>query len=250
MNDPRLKNLFNCIDNTTLGGTDSTKSVEKFCAETVKMCNENIGHVASVCVYPKHVATAKNVLKGTPVRVASVAGGFPAGQLPPHLKIEEVRYAVEQGADEIDYVINRGDFLSGNENLVFEEVSTAKKVCGNSLLKVIIETGELESMDNIYRASMLVMQAGADFIKTSTGKIAVGATIEAANVMLSAIADFQKKYKKLIGFKAAGGISTVEQALSYMQLAEKLYGTKNINKQYFRIGTSRLTQQIFKNLTF
>lgn len=248
MYDERLISLFSCIDNTTLGGTDSAKSVEEFCYSTLKMSIDNM-NVASVCVFPKHVKTAKNVLENTPVRVASVAGGFPAGQLPSKLKIDEVKYAIEEGADEIDFVINRGDFLSGNESLVCDEIAAAKETCGSRILKVILETGELNNSENIYKASMLSMLSGADFIKTSTGKIATGATLKVAEIMLSAIAEFKEKNNKTVGFKAAGGITSVDEALSYYILAEKLFGEKYINKQCFRIGTSRLTQQLFKKLT-
>lgn len=250
MKDLRLSNLFSCIDNTTLGGTDSEESVKEFCNKTLQMQLENGEYVASVCVFPKHVVAAKKILLDTPIKVASVAGGFPAGQLPRSLKMEEIRYVVGEGADEVDFVINRGDFITGNYNLVSDEIASAKEICGSCTLKVILETGELCSAENIFKASMLAMESGADFIKTSTGKIATGATVEATECMLEAILEFHKIHKKIVGFKAAGGIQNVAQALSFYSLAEKIYGEKSINKQNFRIGTSRLTQQLFKDLTF
>ncbi|MBQ3949814.1 MAG: deoxyribose-phosphate aldolase, partial [Bacteroidales bacterium] len=213
-----LSEVFTCIDNTTLNGSDSQLSVETFCRATREMylTDGKQSHVASVCVYPRFVGVAKKELENSGINVASVAGGFPAGQTPQHIKTEEVKYVVEEGADEVDFVINRGDFLTGNTKAVFDEVAAAKEVCGNSaLLKVIIETGELQTPENVYNASRLVLDAGADFVKTSTGKIPVGATPEAAYVMLLAMRDYIKISKKTVGFKAAGGISNPSDALIY-----------------------------------
>ena len=243
--------IFSCIDNTTLNGSDSEQSVKEFCRKTREYTiGEQSLHVASVCVYPSMVEHAKRALEQSGIKVASVAGAFPSGQLPQQLKCNEVVYAVESGADEIDYVINRGDMLSGNDNRVFDEISAARRACGPSvLLKVILETGELKEPDLIYRASTIAMEAGADFVKTSTGKIDVGATPDAACYMLSAVADFYEKTKKEVGFKAAGGISTVEEALMYYLLTKKILNKKNLSNHIFRIGTSRITPQLFNFLT-
>ncbi|MBO7488877.1 MAG: deoxyribose-phosphate aldolase [Bacteroidales bacterium] len=244
-----LGSVFTCIDNTTLNGSDSKESVIAFCRNTLAM---NVDHktVASVCIYPNFVAEVKKQLADSGIKVAAVAGGFPAGQIPQRLKIDEVCYVVEEGADEVDFVINRGNFLMGDNQAVFDEVATAKEVCGKDvLLKVIIETGEMQTPANIYVASMLALEAGADFVKTSTGKINVGATPEAAYTMLSAVRDFNKKTKKKVGFKAAGGISSPSEALLYYIMYKKILGKEEINNQYFRIGASRLTAQLFKILT-
>lgn len=246
--------IFTCIDNTTLNGSDSPKTVSEFCRNTSLLSVTGNGirqHVASVCVYPSFVGIAKKQLASTTIRVASVAGGFPAGQTSQHVKTEEIRYVVEEGADEVDFVINRGRFLDGDLQYVSDEIEAAKSVCGNSVkLKVIIETGELKTMANIYNASMLALRAGADFIKTSTGKIPLGATPEGAFTMLSALCDFMKNSKKNVGFKAAGGISTPEEALFYYLLYKKIISVQNITNQNFRIGTSRLTAQLQNILTF
>ncbi len=246
--------IFTCIDNTTLNGSDSPKTVSEFCRNTSLLSVSGNGirqHVASVCVYPSFVGIAKKQLASTTIRVASVAGGFPAGQTSQHVKTEEIRYVVEEGADEVDFVINRGRFLDGDLQYVSDEIEAAKSVCGNSVkLKVIIETGELKTMANIYNASMLALRAGADFIKTSTGKIPLGATPEGAFAMLSALCDFMKNSKKTVGFKAAGGISTPEEALFYYLLYKKIISVQNITNQNFRIGTSRLTAQLQNILTF
>ena len=245
--------LFTCIDNTTLNGSDSPQSVAAFCRKTVESvvrCESGPLRVASVCVYPCFVGIAKKVLAGSGIGVASVAGGFPAGQTAQSIKIDEVRYVVVEGADEVDYVINRGNFLEGNEQAVFDEVAAAKEACGDRVrLKVIIESGELQTPENIYNASLLVLQAGADFIKTSTGKIPVGATPEAAYAMLKALAQFTKNSKKELGFKAAGGISSLSDAMLYRFMFKEIMGEENITNQKFRIGTSRLTSQLVDFLT-
>ncbi len=247
-----LGEVFTCIDNTTLNGADSRLSVEAFCRATRGMClaDGKERHVASVCVYPCFAGVAKKELEGSGIRVASVAGGFPAGQTPQRIKTEEVRCAVAEGAEEVDFVINRGYFLTGDTQAVFDEVAAAKEACGNdALLKVIIETGELQSPENIYKASMLVLEAGADFVKTSTGKIPVGATPEAAYIMLTAVQNYIKISKKAVGFKAAGGISNPSDALVFYLLHKKIFEGKTTNNQNFRIGASRLTSHLFKFLS-
>ena len=238
------RRVFSCIDNTTLNGTDNEAHVEAFCRHTMEM-----GAVAAVCVYLRFVAVAKKTLADSGIRVASVAGAFPHGQLPIALKMEEVKYAVNEGADEIDMVLSRGALLAGEDNLVRDEVALMKEACQGKTLKVILETGELPSPTLIAKASQLAIDGGADFIKTSTGKIGVGATLEAAEVMLNVINENVKKSKKWVGFKAAGGISTPEEALAYAEMAKKILGDDYINNQKFRIGASRLTDRLFAILT-
>ena len=240
-----VKKVLSCIDNTTLNATDSEPSVEAFCRHTMEM-----GGVAAVCVYPRFVPVAASVLAGSGIKVASVAGAFPHGQLPLGLKVDEVRYVVEQGADEVDIVINRGLLLAGEGNAVRDEVAAMKEACQGRTLKVILETGELPSPTLIRRASELAIEGGADFIKTSTGKIATGATLEAAEVMLEVIANYVKIYKKTVGFKVAGGIREPEEALNYVLLAKKIVGEDYVSNQTFRIGASRLTDKLFSLLTF
>lgn len=242
-----LKLILSCIDNTTLEGCDTRDKVKSLCERSIAMQDaaKGISHVAAVCVYPVFVSQAKELLQGSGIKVASVAGAFPAGQSPIEIKVAEVQYAVNEGADEIDMVISRGALLEGDYERVRSEVAAIKQACGKAHLKVILETGELQSEANIRKASQLAIEGGADFIKTSTGKIAVSATLEAAEVMLQVIAEHYKNTGKLIGFKAAGGISTPEQALPYLELTKKYIGAENANSQFFRIGASRLTNRLF-----
>ena len=237
------RRVFSCIDNTTLNGTDNEAHVATFCKHTMEM-----GHVAAVCVYPRFVSVARKTLAGSEIKVASVAGAFPHGQLPIALKIEEVKYAIGEGADEIDMVLSRGALLAGEDNLVRDEVAMMKEACQGRTLKVILETGEL-SPTLMATASQLAIDGGADFIKTSTGKISVGATLEAAETMLKVINENVKKSKKTVGFKAAGGISTPEEALAYAEMAKKIMGDDYVRSQTFRIGASRLTDRLFAILT-
>lgn len=247
------RRVFSCIDNTTLNGTDNEAHVAAFCKHTLELSpltsHLSPMRVAAVCVYPRFVSIAKKTLADSGIKVASVAGAFPHGQLPIHLKVGEVKYAVGEGADEIDMVLSRGALLAGEDNVVREEVAMMKEACQGKTLKVILETGELPSPTLIAKASQLSIDGGADFIKTSTGKIGVGATLEAAEVMLNVIAESVKINKKRIGFKAAGGISTPEEALAYAQLAKKIMGDDYVNNQTFRIGASRLTDRLFSILT-
>ena len=238
------RRVFSCIDNTTLNGTDNEAQVEAFCRHTMEM-----GHVAAVCVYPRFVSVAKKTLAGSGIKVASVAGAFPHGQLPIALKVEEVKYAIGEGADEIDMVLSRGVLLAGEDTLVRDEVAMMKEACQGRTLKVILETGELPSPTLIAKASQLAIDGGADFIKTSTGKIGVGATLEVAEIMLTVINENVKKGKNWVGFKAAGGISTPEEALAYAEMAKKIMGDDFVKNQTFRIGASRLTDRLFAILT-
>jgi len=247
------RKVFGCIDNTTLNATDNNASVEDFCRRTKLLTlNEDRtpNTVAAVCVYPRFVACAHKMLEGSGIGVASVAGAFPHGQLPLPLKVDEVRYAVDEGADEVDIVINRGLLLAGEYNAVRDEVAAMKDACSGKTLKVILETGELPSPALIAKAAQLAIDGGADFIKTSTGKIATGATLEAAEIMLNVINDNLKKTKNPVGFKAAGGIRKPEEALAYAELATRILGKEYVNKQMFRIGASSLTEAMHTLLTF
>lgn len=248
-----LIDIFSCIDNTTLSGDDTNSKVFEFCRKTKNyvICNEETAvNVASVCVYPPFVALAKRELNGTGIGVASVAGGFPSGQTPASVKVEEVKFALDNGADEIDFVINRGYFLEGNTDAVYDEIAAVRELCGSSArLKVILETGELGSAENIYRASMVALEAGADFIKTSTGKIAVGATPEAAYAMLLALSQYQRKSKKIVGFKVSGGVSDPISALLYYKMTKKMIDYRAVEKHNFRIGTSSLVTRLMQFLT-
>ena len=228
-----------CIDLTTLEGSDNTRKIEDLCKNAMQY------QTAAVCVYPVFVKQAKQILKDTPIKVASVAGAFPAGQSPIEIKTEEVKYAVAQGADEIDMVISRGLFLEENYETVSNEIVAIKNVCQNAHLKVILETGELIEPNLIYKASMLAMHAGADFIKTSTGKIAVNATPEAFLVMLDAIYQFYNETNKQIGIKPAGGITDVSTTVLYLKLLEKTLNVSWLSNQYYRIGASRLASTLY-----
>ncbi len=243
------RRVFSCIDNTTLNATDNNKSVEAFCRRTMEMRLADGTTVAAVCVYPMFVGIAKRTLEGSGIKVASVAGAFPHGQLPLNLRVDEVRRVIEDGADEVDIVINRGLLLAGEYNVVCDEVSEMKAACKGRTLKVILETGELSPL-LIRRAAQRAIDGGADFIKTSTGKISTGATPEAAEMMLNVVNENVKFNKKTVGFKAAGGIRTPEEALVYAEMAKKIVGNNFINNQTFRIGASRLTESLYSLLTF
>lgn len=234
--------LLNCIDLTTLEGSDTEAKVEELCRKAVAF------PTAAVCVYPPFVALAKKRLAGTPIHVASVAGAFPAGQSPIEIKVAEVRYAVEQGADEIDMVISRGKFLDGKYDEVFDEIVAIKQAAAPAHLKVILETGELKTPENIFHASQLAIAAGADFIKTSTGKIAVNATPESFLVMLDAIKDHYDKTGKMVGMKPAGGIADADTALDFLKILENVLGEPWLTNRYFRIGASRLANKMAERI--
>lgn len=240
---------LNVIDLTTLEGNDTHQKVKDLCEKAqFSKVNHLIPNTAAVCVYPVFVSTAKKALEGTGVRVASVAGAFPSGQSPIEVKIAEVKYAVAQGADDIDMVISRGVFLEGDYQTVYNEIVAIKEACGSAILKVILETGELQNPENIYRASEIAMQAGADFIKTSTGKIPVNATPESMLVMLEAIKAHYNSTRKMVGIKPAGGIATAEDSLNYLKLVENILGDKWMNNQWLRFGASRLADKIVEKL--
>lgn len=235
-----LRFALSILDLTTLEGSDTTAKVEALCRKASGYEAMGLPNAAAVCVYPVFARQVKGLLTGTGIQTACVAGAFPAGQSPLHVKIAEVKYALDEGADEIDMVISRGKFLENNYIEVFEEINDIKDACGKAHLKVILETGELADPQKIYDASILAMKAGGDFIKTSTGKISPAATPEAAYVMLTAIKDYHESTGKFIGFKPAGGVSTPEQAMVYLSLVEHILGPEWLSPKLFRIGASRL----------
>lgn len=229
-----LQLLLSLIDLTSLEGKDNEKTISDLCKKAI------FYKTAAVCIYPDMVSIARKYLKGSNIKVASVAGAFPSGHLPLSLRLEEASYAIREGADEIDMVISRGKFLEGDHAAVKDEISVFRKVCKGITLKVILETGELLSDENIRKASAIAIDAGADFIKTSTGKIPVGASPEAVTVMLKAIKDSGKK----IGIKASGRISDAAAALNYLRLTEKILGKEWLRPELFRFGASRLADDI------
>jgi deoxyribose-phosphate aldolase len=245
-----LKLILNCIDLTTLEGADTHERVINLCkkAYSFSSLGNEIPNVAAVCVYPPFVRTAKKTLEGKGINVAAVAGAFPSGQSPIHVKLAEVGWTVDEGADEIDMVISRGTFLEGKYDVVTGEISAIKKECRNAHLKVILETGELTTAANIRKASELAILAGGDFIKTSTGKIQPAATEFATVVMLETIKEYFEKTGKMIGFKPAGGISEPEVALGFLMLVDQILGEAWMNNKYLRFGASRLADKIIDEL--
>lgn len=241
-----LVKIMGLIDLTTLEGADTDAKVLAMCqkGKTIENLGLGLPNVAAVCVYPTLVGTAKKALEGTRINVAAVAGAFPAGQSPIHVKVEEVKYTVGEGADEIDMVISRGKFLQGEYNVVFDEIAAIKQACGNAHLKVILETGELQNATNIRRASEIAIKAGADFIKTSTGKVQPAATEMAMLVMLETIKDHYDNTGKMVGIKPAGGIGDPDTALKYYILTDEVLGYEWLNKEWLRIGASRLVDGI------
>jgi len=245
-----IRLAISMIDLTTLEGKDSAGKVLQLCqkARHPMPGDASVPAVAAVCVYPNFVAIAKRGLAGSGVRVASVATGFPAGQVPLAVKLDETRRAVGDGADEIDMVIDRGAFLAGDYARVGDEIARVKEACGTAHLKVILETGELASYDNVRRASMLAIAAGADFIKTSTGKIQPAATPPVVLVMLEAIRDHYLATGVRIGMKPAGGVRTTKQALHLLVLVKETLGDAWLTSELFRLGASTLTNDLLMQL--
>ncbi|WP_461026930.1 deoxyribose-phosphate aldolase [Streptomyces sparsus] len=234
------------IDLTTLEGADTPGKVRSLCAKGVRPdpTDRETPSVAAICVYPDMAATAKEALAGSEVRVASVATAFPAGRAALPVKLADTRDAVAAGADEIDMVIDRGAFLAGHYLRVFEEIRAVKDVCGGARLKVIFENGELSTYDNIRRASWLAMLAGADFIKTSTGKVAVNATPANTLLMMEAVRDFRAATGVQIGVKPAGGIRTTKDAVKYLVMVNETLGDDWLSSEWFRFGASSLLNDL------
>lgn len=239
------------VDLTTLEGADTPGKVRALSAKALRPdpADPSCPAVAAVCVYPAMVPVAAEVLRGTGVHLASVATAFPSGQAPLDVKLADTRAAVAAGADEIDMVINRGAFLSGRYLEVFEEITAVKEACGAAHLKVILETGELATYDNVRRASWLAMLAGGDFIKTSTGKVPVAATLPVTLVMLEAVRDFRARTGRQVGVKPAGGIRTTKDAVKYLVLVNETAGEDWLDPDWFRFGASTLLNDLLMQRT-
>lgn len=248
-----IKFAVSIIDLTTLEGSDTKEKVVNMCNKAIKPLDEpDFPHCAAVCVYPSLIKYAKKAIKGSNVKLASVGTAFPSGQFPLKLKLADVKYCIGEGAKEIDMVISRGEFLMGNYDYIFKEIQKVKKICLKTkkkkpvLLKVILETGELGSLENVWKASFIAMLAGADFIKTSTGKISVSATLPVIYVMCEAIKLFYEKTGIKIGIKAAGGIRTAKDAIEYILLVKEILGEEWLTPKLFRIGASSLLNDLVK----
>lgn len=244
------KFLFNCIDLTTLKSEDSDESVMKF-TQKVNQFDElhpDLKNVAAICIYPNFAEIVKDTLEVEDVKIACVSGGFPSSQTFIEVKVAETAMAIMEGADEIDIVISVGKFLSGNYEEMCDEIQELKETCKDHHLKVILETGALKTASNIKKASILSMYAGADFIKTSTGKQQPAATPEAAYVMCQAIKEYYKETGIKIGFKPAGGINTVNDALVYYTIVKEILGEEWLNNSLFRLGTSRLANLLLSDI--
>jgi deoxyribose-phosphate aldolase len=239
------------IDLTTLEGADTPGKVRALCAKAMRPdpAESSVPRVAAVCVYPDLVPVAVEELRGSGVKVASVATAFPSGRASMPVKIQDTKDAVAAGADEIDMVIDRGAFLSGRYLEVFEEIVAIKEACGDAHLKVILETGELATYDNVRRASWLGMLAGGDFIKTSTGKIAPAATLPVTMIMLEAVRDFRDQTGRQIGVKPAGGIRTSKDAIKYLVVVNETAGDDWLDPDWFRIGASSLLNDLLMQRT-
>ncbi len=238
------------MDLTTLEGRDTPGKVRALCAKALhpQPGDPSIPSVAAVCLYPALIPEAKDALRGSTVKVAGVATGFPSGQTFRPIKVAEVREAVAAGADEIDMVIDRGAFLSGDYATVFDEIVEIKDAAGEAHLKVILETGELGTFDHVRRASILAMAAGADFIKTSTGKVQPAATLPVTLVMLEAIRDFEKATGRIVGMKPAGGIKTAKEAVQYLVVLYETLGPRWMTPDRFRFGASTLLNDVLMQI--
>ncbi|HEX5543291.1 MAG TPA: deoxyribose-phosphate aldolase [Micromonospora sp.] len=239
------------VDLTTLEGADTPGKVRALCTKALRPnpADPSCPSVAAICVYPSMVPVAADALRGSSVHLASVATAFPSGQAPLEVKLADTRAAVAAGADEIDMVINRGAFLSGRYRAVYDEIVAVKEACGDAHLKVILETGELATYDNVRRASWLAMLAGADFIKTSTGKVPSAATLPVTLVMLEAVRDFRAATGRQVGVKPAGGIRTTKDAIRYLVLVNETVGDDWLHPDWFRFGASTLLNDLLMQRT-
>lgn len=245
-----LKMALNMIDLTTLEGKDTPNKVRQMCykAEHLHDSFPGLPTVAAVCVYPSMVKVAREVLGNSTVKIASVSTAFPSGQADLNIKLTDTKLALDNGADEIDMVISRGKFLSGEYNFVFDEIAAIKEACGKARLKVILETGELVTLDNVRKASDIAIYAGADFIKTSTGKIQPAATMQVTYTMLMAIKDYYDKTGIMIGMKPAGGISNAKLALHNLVMVSETLGGKWLTNEWFRFGASSLANDVLMQI--
>ena len=245
-----LKMILNMIDLTTLEGKDTEQKVKKMCYKAANLYTafENIPTVAAICIYPSMVKIAKKELLNSSIKVASVSTGFPSGQSVLAVKLFETQLALDDGADEIDMVISRGKFLEGEHNYVFDEIAKIKELCKDRTLKVILETGELGSLDNVRKASEIAIYAGADFIKTSTGKIQPGATMPVTLVMLEAIKNYHNKTGVKVGIKPSGGVSNTKLALDYLIMIKEVLGDAWLTNSLTRFGASSLTNDVLEQI--
>jgi deoxyribose-phosphate aldolase len=238
------------MDLTTLEGQDTPGKIAALCSKALRPdpVDPTVPSVAAVCVYPNRISDAKQRVQGTGVRVASVATAFPSGQSPTKIKVAEVREAVELGADEVDMVIDRGAFLSGRYAKVYDEIVAVKDECGDAHLKVILETGELGTYDNVRRASLLAIAAGADFIKTSTGKISPAATLPVTLCMMEVVRDVYTETGRMVGIKPAGGIRVAKQAVQYLVVLYETLGSEWMTPDLFRFGVSSLLNDVLMQI--
>jgi len=244
-----LKLALSMIDLTTLEGKDTEGKVRQLCYKAMHLHDDlDVPTVAAICVYPNMVAIAKKALEGSGVKVASVATAFPSGMSSREVKLADTKLAVDHGADEIDMVISRGRFHQGDYQYVFDEIALIKEACGKARLKVILETGELGTPDQVRRASDIAIHAGADFIKTSTGKISPAATMPTTLLMLEAIKDHYQNTGKMVGMKPAGGISDAKTALHYLAMLKETLGEAWMSSEWFRFGASRLANDVLMQL--
>lgn len=245
------KQLFHCIDLTTLKCTDSEESVMKFTEKVNEFVDKypDLDNVAAICMYPNMAEIVCDTLEADNVKIACVSGGFPSSQTFMEVKVAETAMAIHTGAEEIDIVMPIGKFLCEDYEGMCDEIGELKDICGEKPLKVILETGALRSASNIKKAALLAMYSGADFIKTSTGKEAISATPEAALVMCEAIKEYYQETGRKVGFKAAGGIDTVKKALAYYTIVKEVLGEEWLNNGLFRIGASRLANQLLSGIT-
>ena len=244
--------VVRCIDLTTLEGADTPGRVRSLCAKARRPepTDPGVPAVAAVCVYPEMVAVALDALAGSGVKVASVAGAFPSGLSDLAVRLDDITAAVAAGADEIDIVLNRSAFLAGDHRRAFSEIVAARQACGAAHLKVILETGELGTYDQVRRASTLAMAAGADFIKTSTGKVPSAATLPMALCMAEAIRDFADQTGRAVGLKVAGGVRTAKQGWQYLVVVQETLGPEWLTPERFRIGASSLLNDVLLQLRF
>ena len=244
------KEIFHCIDLTTLKCTDSEESVMKFTEKVNEFVDKypDLENVAAICVYPNMAEIVSDSLEADNVKIACVSGGFPSSQTFMEVKVAETAMAIHAGAEEIDIVMPIGKFLCGDYEGMCDEIGELKDICGEKPLKVILETGALRTASNIKKAAILTMYAGADFIKTSTGKEAISATPEAALIMCEAIKEYHRETGRKVGFKAAGGIDSVKKALAYYTIVKEVLGEEWLNNGLFRIGTSRLTNLLLSDI--
>ena len=241
-----LKVLLSLLDLTSLEGADNAASIRKLCSKALSFKEKVLPFPAAVCIYPPFISVAKHALTNSGIRVATTSAAFPSGQMPLNLKLEEIKYALAEGVDEIDVVISRGTFLENNYHTVYRELDAMREITRGRTLKVILETGELGSYENIAKASEIAIEAGADFIKTSTGKTFPAATEQAVLVMLEVILSHYRKTGIKTGIKPAGGIADIDKAMNYYYLVKEVLGEEWLNPSLFRLGASRLADRILE----